>query len=919
MDVHQIPGGRRSPRLPLLVGFLLLLLLASRSIAHYVIEYQWWKEMGQLSTWFNVLLYGFLPVVTAGVLTFAALWIAHARGLKFAGTSLREHRTYARVSLIPLALLAIIVAGVTIDSWTIVRWVGARGLPSGAQAWHDPIFGRSLAFYIFELPFYKALIRYVFFTAAAAALVAWGATRFWSLRRLFPDFRSQTIELDLRDFRPSSGAESRLLHLLAAILLLALAASFFFDRYELFQSDHGFIYGIDYVDEHVRVPGLWAATLACIVSAGLLLMGRVRLAVMAVVSVVALSAVAAGVLGAVYVRPNELSLQRPYIVKHIAVTRAAYGFDSRLRELQFPARLEARIDLPHHQATLENVRLWDWRAFHDTITQIQALRQYYVFHDTDVDRYMLDGRLRQVMLTPRELDISQLGSSAQNWINSHFIYTHSYGIVMAEANRITESGAPVLIVQDAPPEVKTASLRLTRPELYYSEVGHEPVFVHTQQPEFNYPSGSENVQTRYEGKGGIPVGSFPIRLAAAFAEGDWKILLTGYLRGESRMLIRRNVRERVETLAGFLRWDSDPYLVVTAEGRLVWMFDGYTTTTQHPYSRPVRLGNLGTFNYIRNSVKATIDAYDGSVHLYVFDPDDPIIRAWQNILPALFRPASEMPADLRAHARFPEGLFRAQAETYRTFHMTDPEAFYNKEDLWDVGKFVATQGAQPEPLPPTYVVASLPGEDTPEFLLMLPFTPRNKDNMIGLMMARCDGDKLGEIVVLQLSKQSLIYGPLQVASRIDSDQTISKDLSLWNQQGSQVLRGQMIVLPVQDTFLYVVPIYIQAAQAKMPQLKKVALAMGNKVIYRDTYDQALADLGGLPGPAPQPVTTAAAGTPTAGAAQAQPPPAGPPPAERRVETIRDHLKRYRDLAAQGKWSEAGRELEAIESIVNQNR
>jgi uncharacterized membrane protein (UPF0182 family) len=459
--------------------------------------------------------------------------------------------------------------------------------------------------------------------------------------------------------------------------------------------------------------------------------------------------------------------------------------------------------------------------------------------------------------------------------------------------------------------VKTPSLKLTRPELYYSEVQHEPVFVHTAQPEFNYPAGADNVFEKYKGKGGFPVSSFGMRVAAAISYADPNILLTGYLTPESRMMIRRNVRERVEALAGFLTWETDPYLVLTDDGRQVWTIDGYTTSEAHPYSRLVGLGELGEVNYMRNAVKATVDAYDGETHIYVFDAADPIIRAYQALFPKLFQPFSEMPAQLRAHARYPEALFRTQAEIYRTFHMLDAQAFYNREDLWDVARTMVAQSGKPEPMSPTYVVASLPGEDRAEFLLIIPFTPRNKDNLIGLMVARCDGEHLGELVVLQLSKQELIFGPMQIEARINQDQTISKDLTLWNQQGSQVLRGQMLVLPIGDTFLYVESLYIQASEARMPQLKKVVLAMGNLLIYTDTYDQALAQLSAAMQAGAQPAAAPAV-QPAATPAQAAPARSADP----RIEALRNHLRRYRELAAQGRWAEAGKELEAIDAEVN---
>ena len=515
------------------------------------------------------------------------------------------------------------------------------------------------------------------------------------------------------------------------------------------------------------------------------------------------------------------------------------------------------------------------------------------------------------MLAPRELDLNQLGDARNRWINRALTFTHGYGFAMAEANRISETGLPQLLVLDAPVEVKTKSLKVTRPEIYYGETMDETVFVRTSQPEFNYPSGSSEVNTRYEGKGGFPMSSLGMRTLATVADGDWNVLLTNSLTPESRMMIHRKVTDRVAELAPFLSWDEDPYLVNTEDGRLVWILDGYTTSESHPYSRSVAMENLGRFNYIRNSIKATIDAYDGDVHLYVFDTEDPLIAAYQHLFPELFTPASAMPAGLRAHTRAPEMLFRAQAEIYRTYHMRDPESYYNRADLWDLATFTTGAGGQPEPVPPTYMVAELPGEKEPEFLLMIQFTPRNKQNLIGLMAARSDGEHLGELVFLQLPKQEVISGPLQVEALINQDQNISKDLTLWNQQGSQVLRSQILTLPIDQTFLYVAPIYIQAAQARMPQLKKVALVRGSTLIYADTYDQALAQLQSMQGGKPVQIQTptAAPGSPVTSTA------APAPTSDPRIENIRMHLDRYRQLSAQGKWADAGKELEAVESAV----
>jgi uncharacterized membrane protein (UPF0182 family) len=695
---------------------------------------------------------------------------------------------------------------------------------------------------------------------------------------------------------------------LLALFLAGLAVYFWLGRYELLYTDHGeLMTGVDYVQQHLGLPLQTAKAVAALLAGALVLAGQRKLALACALVLVADAAIPPAV-NALQVRPNELALQRPFIERHIEATRAAYGLNRRARETEFPARKEAPINFTRNASMLDNVRLWDWRAFHDTLSQSQPLRPY-AYAETDVDRYQIGGQMRQVLLAPRELDLTQLGDAQARWVISHTIYTHGYGLALAEASRITPAGLPELLIRNAPVEVLTPSLKLTRPEIYYGEGSGEPVFVRTTQPEFNYPSGSEEVHTRYEGHGGIPAASMGTRLASAWAFGDPNIVLSDALTAESRMMIRRGIRDRLSTLAPFITWDPDAYLVIGDDGRLVWMVDGYTTSEAHPYARPIQAAETGEFNYIRNSVKATVDAYHGDVKLYLWDDQDPLILAYQHLFPGLLTPASEMPADVRRHTRFPELLFRVQAEIYRTYHMRVPESFYNRADLWDLATFTNGQAGAPQTVTPTYMVATLPGETQPEFLLTVPFTPHNKQNLIGLMAARCDGEHLGEIVFLQLPKQEIIPGPLQIEALINQNPVISKDLSLWNQQGSQVLRGQTLVLPIDNTFLFVAPIYIQAAQARMPQLEKVALAAGNQLVYADTYQEALMQLAalqrGVPAPAPTSVSSAAPSpTPVAAAG-----------ADTRIETIRGHLDRYRTLSAQGKWAEAGKELEAVELLV----
>jgi uncharacterized membrane protein (UPF0182 family) len=908
-DFPRLPQRRRPQQsLGILIGLIVVLLIFSRSICALILDYAWWGEVGQVPTWFRMSAYEYGPGLAAWILLFLVLWIAHARGLKHGSTRLGAHPTYAKLATLGLAVLAFLIVVSVIDGWTVARFFGGVSTTSG---YSDPVFGRSLSFYFFELPFYSMLINFVTACAVAGGIVHYATARGWQLRRDFPGF-GRGNEIDLRDLRGLGTLESTLFKALIVLFLVALAAEFWIGRVDYLFSDHGnLMAGVDYVQQNIELPMQAVKAFAALLAAALVLAGYRKLAIGCAV-VLLVDWALPPMVSSLYVKPNELALERPYLTRHIEATRSAFGLDKNAKESEFSAQKEGHIDFSKNRPMLDNVRLWDWRAFHDTLSQSQPLRPY-TYADTDVDRYTINGNLRQVLLATRELDLNQLGDARHLWVNSALTFTHGYGLVLAEASRITATGLPELLIKSAPIEVLTPSLRVTKPEMYFAETSHEPVFVRTAQPEFNYPStkndgGSSEVNTRYEGRGGFPMSSFGMRLVAAIAEGDSNILLTKSLTPESRMMIRRQIPERLSSLAGFITWDTDPYLVITETGRLVWIVDGYTTSESHPYSRPMGLESGERFNYIRNSIKATVDAYDGDVHMYVFDDADPLIEAYRHLFPELFVPGSTMPADLRAHVRAPEVLFRAQAEMYRTYHMRDAESFYNRADQWDIATGTTGQTGQPQSVAPTYMVMTLPGETQPEFLLMLPFTPRNKQNLIGLMVARCDGPHLGELVFLDLPKQEVIAGPLQIEALINQDQTISKDLTLWNQQGSQVLRSQILALPIDQTFLYVAPIYIQASEARMPQLKKVALVMGNTLVYADTYEQALAQLD-----ADQKGLPAAQAPPTqAGTVQT----AAPPPATNSLsDEVRAHLKRYRDFQAQGKYAEAGKELEAIEAAV----
>lgn len=889
------------------IGLVILAFVAlacAQWAASLLIDYAWWQEAGQVRTWIDLYAYSTLPAVAGTVIAWIAFLIAHGRAVRFAGGQVSDYPLYARLSALALLGLAFFVSAATIDNWTVLRFAGSRAI-DGSAGFRDPIFHNPATFYLFDLPFWSDLRVYILTVVIVAILVYWLVARGWQLRFTLPEMRLGGGG-DLSFLRLSGGLESRFLRGALVFFLIAMAARYYLARFEMVRNQHRFMVGIDYTDEHFALPLYWVMIAGLLLGAVLIAIRKWVPAGIAVAVGFVLLAIVPGIAGSLFVKPNEISLERPYIQAHIDATRAAYGLASHTREIEMRTNSAANLELARNAPLLDNVRLWDWLPFHDTVTQLQALRPYYAFHDTDVDRYTIDGKYSQVMLSPRELDITQLPGTQSSWINPHFIYTHGYGLVLAEVNKLTPDGQPVYLIQDMPPTVSTPSLKVARPELYYGELQHEPVFVDTAQQEFNYPSGSDNALTRYQGKGGFPISSFLMRAAAAVHYGDTNMILTGYLTEHSRMMIHRRVAERLETLAPYLSWDGNPYLVITPAGRLVWMLDGYTTSDSHPFSRETTA--FGGMNYIRNSVKATVDAYDGETHIYVYDSTDPIIAAYRSLFPQLYEDGAKMPEALLAHIRYPMDMFRAQSELYRIYHMKNPQAFYNNEDVWELARYSSGKG-EPTPVRPTYVFATVPGETKPEFLLMTTFTPFSKENLIGVMLARCDAPHFGEIVVLQLSKQELILGPMQINARINQDQNISKDLTLWNQQGSQVLQGQTLVLPIGDNFLYVSPLYLQATQARIPQLKKIVLAVGNRLIYTDTYEQALAVLAGSggsntgsapPGALPAPVSL-----------NSQPVSTDP-----RIQSIRQHLQRYRELAAQGKWAEAGRELDAIQSEAN---
>jgi uncharacterized protein len=531
------------------------------------------------------------------------------------------------------------------------------------------------------------------------------------------------------------------------------------------------------------------------------------------------------------VAPNELGRESPQIRHNIEATLAAFGLEKVEERNLSGDRALTPGDIQENAATIRSIRLWDHEPLLDAFSQIQEIRTYYDFASVDNDRYVVNGEPQQMMLSPRELNSTSLPE--RNWINEHLSYTHGYGVTLGPVNRVTTEGLPVLLVQDIPPKAAIPAFKLTRPEIYYGELTRGYVVVRTGAKEFDYPAGEENVYTTYEGKGGVPVHSLFRRLLFAFYFRDTNILLSPLLKSDSRFLYFRDIKTRVSRLAPFLELDQDPYVVIS-DGRLFWIQDAYTTSDRYPYSTPMR----GIGNYVRNSVKVVVDAYNGSTELYVSDPNDPIIRVYSAIFPGVFRQLSDMPAELRNHLRYPEDIFRVQSTIYSIYHMANPQVFYNKEDLWEIPALGST-GAE-VPMSPYYTIMRLPQESKEEFILMLPFNPGRKDNLSAWMVARSDAASYGQLVVYRFPKQKLVYGPKQIVARINQDAEISRQISLWDQRGSQVIQGTLLVIPIEESLLYVRPLYLRAEAGRIPELKRVIVAYENKIAMEETLEASLA-------------------------------------------------------------------------------
>ncbi|RME25079.1 MAG: UPF0182 family protein, partial [Deltaproteobacteria bacterium] len=749
-------------------------------------------------------------------------------------------RSALRVALGGAVLLpALLVAAMTASTWeTVMLWLGR--VPWGET---DPVFGHDLGFYVFTLP----VLQLVQATGMAALILTALPVGAWYVLRDVVGMQHQ----------PTLSAPARRhLLVLAALGLLLAGLGAWLARYETLFSHHGVVWGAGYADVTARIPGLTAvALLAVVAAAGLVVAaGRRGLALPGGILLgwFLLRATASGFLPSAiqdwYVGPNELQLEREFLQRNIAATNKAYALD-RIEVKPFDADADlTAAELADNPETVENIRIWDDRPLLTTYGQIQEIRLYYDFNDVDIDRYVIDDRVRQVMLSARELNTDRLPAQARSWVNEHFQYTHGYGAAMSPVNVVTREGLPELLIRDIPPVIDPAlqrsGLRIDRPEIYYGELTDDYVFVRTGAQEFDYPVGDENAYTTYAGDGGVPVGGLLRKALFSAWFGNIDILLSQYLTDESRVMFRRRVRDRAQHLAPFLKFDRDPYMVI-ADGRIMWIIDAYTTAGTYPYSEPAGNTADGRFNYMRNSVKVVVDAYDGRVSFYIADDSDPIIAAWSKVLPGAFRPMSDLPPALRDHVRYPEDFFNVQAAMYRAYHMVDPTVFYNKEDMWDLP--TELYAGQDQAMESYYLIMKLPGEESAEFILLIPFVPTNRDNMISWLAARCDPEHYGRLILYQFPKHKLIYGPRQIESRIDQDPVISQQITLWSQSGSRVVRGNLLVIPIGDSLLYVEPLYLQAESSQLPELKRVIVSFDNHIAMEETLAEALEAIFGRHG------------------------------------------------------------------------
>jgi uncharacterized membrane protein (UPF0182 family) len=932
------PAARRKWRRWVLLSLVLLVFALFRALSMYISAI-WFGSLGYASIYWTVFRYKALIFLIFAALTVLILRAAFMLLERIFAASALEQRVviinnqpvsisparFMRPAAWAVSLLFGLIFGMGMkDNWRFF----ALYLNQPATEGTDPIFQKSVGFYLFTLPVHQAIswwLTVLAFVVLAAAIV-------YALLSFTQKLKTTAAADTMR--RTGYAAISSAL----AVYLLMLAWRTYLARFPYLWQDHDTFAGVTYTEANYLLPGLMIVAVALIIAAAIVLLNaftkrglRLLLAAIALplaVFLVAVMLVPAYVTSFI-VKPNELGRETPYIEHNINWTRRAFGLDRiEARDFEADPSVEG-LNLEANKSTLENIRLWDWRALQDTLRQIQEIRTYYDFPDVDIDRYRTGGQMRQMMLAARELDVNKLPAASRNWVNEKLIYTHGYGITMNTSNGFTAEGMPQFVLSNMPIESGSPDIKISRPEIYYGQKTDTDIYVRTKQKEFNFPQGEASAFTAYEEEGGIPVGGFLRRMLLAWSLGDLsKLPFSDDVTPESRLLMRRNIRERVESLAPFLVYDKDPYIVVSDAGRLYWIMDAYTQSGTYPYSRHYN-AEQQSVNYIRNSVKVTIDAYNGSTLFYVFDAQDPLIKAYAGVFPALFRNASDMPADLRAHVRYPETLLKTQGEVYGLYHTQNPKVFFQREDVWSVARIAQTatqdKQQQPEALDPYYVITQLPGEEAgDEFVQILPFTPASRPNMIGWMAGRCDGAAYGSLLVYQFPQSRLINGPAQIEARIDQNAQLSGQFTLWNQQGSRVVRGNVLVIPIGRSLFYIEPIYLRSERSPMPELRIVVVATQDRLGYGQTFQEALTNLIGQPAKPSeqkpdeqqqQPKTAEQAG-PTTTQTPATPLPQN---TQQLINRAADELSAYQRLTAEGKLGEAGQKLESLKRTLEELR
>ncbi|BAY08465.1 UPF0182 family membrane protein [Calothrix sp. NIES-2098] len=751
-------------------------------------------------------------------------------------------------ALVLIFLTALGAASASVPLWeTLLKYFHTSNFSD-----RDPIFQQDIGFYVFQLPLYQAICNWLLSLLVLGLIIA---VIVYFLKDSFTQRRKGRYVLNIQ-------ASHHLSWLLIGILGL-IAVKFWLNRYSLLYSTNGAAFGAGYTDVYARI---FAYSVMSLLTLGLALIFGFSIRqskfsllfngiLLYVIALIALIGIYPGFVQKFIVEPNELAKEKPYIANNIKFTQNAYRLDNVQKQNYAAQNQLNHQNLQLNQPTIRNIRLWDYRPLLSTYRQIQEIRLYYKFNSVDVDRYTLNGDYQQVMLSGRELSYSQLPQEARTWVNQRLKYTHGYGLVMSPVNQVTSDGLPQLYIKDIPP-VSQVDLQVSQPAIYYGEETNNYIFTGTKTPEFDYPLGGSNAFISYNGKGGVRIPTFWHRLAYGYDLNSLQILISNYFQPQSRIHYYRNIQQRLEHVAPFLRFDSDPYLTVI-KGRLQWIVDAYTVSDRYPYSQPLSQSqnannNLkgenneqflhSNINYIRNSVKVVVDAYDGTMQFFAIDATDPVLHTYSQIFPHLFQPQTAIPPEVKAHFRYPQDLLNIQAQMYLAYHMSDPEAFYNREDLWRFP--IQTYEGSEQVMQPYYVIMRLPGEAKAGFMMILPFTPANKDNMIAWMAAHSNGKDYGKLLLYEFPKQKLVFGPRQIEAKIDQDPKISQQFTLWSQSGSKVIRGDLLVIPIEQSLLYVEPVYLRAEQGELPELKRVIVAYDKAVVMEETLDRALAVIFG---------------------------------------------------------------------------